>query len=69
MKRVCVCVCSQVFSGSLQCAAALMNVSLRMLSRAAEEGKREGGKGEEEAGEAEKKSDDKGVEISLQVRN
>lgn len=56
----------QVFSGSLQCAAALMNVSLRMLTHAAErEGeKRERGERGEE-GEMEEKKD-KGV--TLQVR-
>ena len=60
--------CSQVFSGSLQCAAALMNVTLRVLSHAAEE---EGEKGKREGrreGEGEETRDDGGVGVSLQVR-
>ena len=56
------CVCVQVFSGSLQCAAGLMSVSLRALSLAVEEREREKAGGEE--GE---KKDVKSTEENLQV--
>ena len=62
-----VCVCLQVFTGSLQCAAALMNVCLRTLSLAAEEGE-ERGEGEgSKPGKTDETGDKERVNLSLKV--